>query len=79
MPREKLPKLRLKKFQEPVIWAYERSKFCRQLYKNVCFEPEDICRFRNLPVFLCMEYMGSPERTSKWTDFKILVDYIYSL
>ena len=42
LPREKLEKLQLKKFQRIFKWAYENSKFHRALYKKVGIEPQDI-------------------------------------
>jgi phenylacetate-CoA ligase len=42
MPREKLLKLQLKKFREIFTWAYEHSKFYRQLYRGAGIEPGDI-------------------------------------
>ena len=42
LPREKLEKLQLKKFQRIFKWAYENSKFHRALYNKVGIEPQDI-------------------------------------
>jgi len=42
LPREKLEKLQLKKFQRIFKWAYEHSKFHRALYDKIGLEPQDI-------------------------------------
>ena len=42
LPPEKLEKLQLKKFQSIFKWAYEHSKFHRQLYRDAGLEPGDI-------------------------------------
>ncbi|MDH4207520.1 MAG: phenylacetate--CoA ligase family protein [Anaerolineae bacterium] len=42
LPRDKLMELQLRKFQRLVGWAYEHSKFHRQLYKDAGLEPDDI-------------------------------------
>jgi len=42
MPREKLQKLQLKKFQGILKWSYENSPFYRDLYQSVGLEPGDI-------------------------------------
>ena len=48
LPKEKLKKLQLKKFQEIVRWAYERSKFYRALYRKAGIEPGDIKTFDDI-------------------------------
>jgi phenylacetate-CoA ligase len=42
LPREKLEKLQLRKFQNIFRWAYEHSKFYHKLYGNAGIEPGDI-------------------------------------
>jgi phenylacetate-CoA ligase len=42
LPRDKLMELQLRKFQKIVGWAYEHSKFHRQLYQDAGLEPGDI-------------------------------------
>ena len=42
MPREKLQRLQLRKFQNILKWAYENSPFYRSLYKDAGLEPGDI-------------------------------------
>ncbi|MBI5249510.1 MAG: phenylacetate--CoA ligase family protein [Desulfomonile tiedjei] len=42
LPREKLDELRLKKFRRIFRWAYERSKFHRNLYQQAGIQPDDI-------------------------------------
>ncbi len=48
LPREKLEHLQLKKFQEIFSWAYEHSKFYRQLYSDAGIEPGDIRSFEDI-------------------------------
>jgi phenylacetate-CoA ligase len=48
LPREKLEKLQLIKFKEIFSWAYEHSKFYRQLYRNAGIEPGDIRTFDDI-------------------------------
>jgi phenylacetate-CoA ligase len=48
LPREKLQKLQLKKFQEIITWAYEHSKFYRQFYGDAGLEPGDIKKFDDI-------------------------------
>jgi phenylacetate-CoA ligase len=48
MPREKLQKLQLKKFKEIFTWAYEHSRFYRQLYRDAGIEPGDIRTFDDI-------------------------------
>jgi phenylacetate-CoA ligase len=48
MPREKLQKLQFKKFKEIFAWAYERSKFYHQLYKDAGIEPGDLKKFEDI-------------------------------
>ena len=48
LPREKLEQLQLKKFQEIFRWAYEHSKFYRQLYSSAGIEPGDIRTFDDI-------------------------------
>lgn len=40
--REKLEELKLKKFRKIFRWAYDRSKFHRNLYQQAGIQPEDI-------------------------------------
>ncbi|MGB9299843.1 MAG: phenylacetate--CoA ligase family protein [Anaerolineae bacterium] len=42
LPRDKLMELQFRKFQKIVGWAYEHSKFHRQLYQDARLEPGDI-------------------------------------
>jgi phenylacetate-CoA ligase len=42
LPREKLQRLQLKKFQNIFKWAYENSPFYHSLYHNAGLEPGDI-------------------------------------
>lgn len=42
LPREKLRELHLKKFKNILAWAYEKSPFYHELYKNAGLEPGDI-------------------------------------
>lgn len=42
LPRGQMEQLQLKKFREIFKWAYEHSKFYRQLYQNAGIEPGDI-------------------------------------
>jgi phenylacetate-CoA ligase len=42
LPRDKLMELQFRKFQKIVGWAYEHSKFHRQLYQDAGLEPGDI-------------------------------------
>jgi phenylacetate-CoA ligase len=48
LPREKLEKLQLMKFKEIFGWAYEHSKFYRQLYRDAGIEPGDIRTFDDI-------------------------------
>jgi phenylacetate-CoA ligase len=48
LPREKLQHLHLKKFQNIFKWAYEHSKFYRQLYSDAGIEPGDIKTFDDI-------------------------------
>jgi phenylacetate-CoA ligase len=48
MPQEKLRALQLKKFQKIVQWAYDHSKFHRQLYAEAGMEPGDIKTFEDI-------------------------------
>ncbi len=48
LPREKLERLQLMKFKEIFRWAYEHSKFYRQLYSNAGIEPGDIQTFDDI-------------------------------
>jgi phenylacetate-CoA ligase len=48
LPREKLQKLQLKKFQKIVKWAYDNSRFHHGLYKNAGMEPGDIKTFDDI-------------------------------
>jgi phenylacetate-CoA ligase len=48
MPREKLRALQLKKFKKIVQWAYDHSKFHRQLYAEAGMEPGDIKAFEDI-------------------------------
>ena len=42
LPREKLAELQVKKFRRILKWAFDNSKFHRQLYKDAGLTPEDI-------------------------------------
>ena len=42
LPREKIQALQVKKFRRIMAWAYEHSKFHRQLYEEAGVEPGDI-------------------------------------
>jgi phenylacetate-CoA ligase len=48
MPQEKLRALQLKKFKKIVQWAYDHSKFHRQLYAEAGVEPGDIKTFEDI-------------------------------
>ena len=48
MPREKLQQLQLAKFKEIFTWAYEHSKFYRQVYDKAGIEPGDIRKFEDI-------------------------------
>ena len=48
MPQEKLRALQLKKFKRIVQWAYDHSKFHRQLYAEAGMEPGDIKTFEDI-------------------------------
>ena len=48
LPREKLERLQLKKFQEIFTWAYEHSKFYHKLYSDAGMEPGDIKSFEDI-------------------------------
>ena len=48
MPKEKLQQLQLKKFKNIFSWAYERSKFHRQIYTDAGIEPGDIRTFDDI-------------------------------
>jgi phenylacetate-CoA ligase len=48
MPQEKLRALQLKKFKKIVQWAYDHSKFHRQLYTEAGMEPGDIKTFEDI-------------------------------
>ncbi len=48
LPREKLQKLQLKKFQSMFKWAYEHSKFYHQLYTDAGIESGDIRTFEDM-------------------------------
>jgi phenylacetate-CoA ligase len=48
MPREKLRALQLIKFKKIVQWAYDHSKFHRQLYAEAGMEPGDIKTFEDI-------------------------------
>ena len=48
MPREQLRALQLKKFKRILQWAYEHSKFHRQLYTEAGMEPGDIKTFEDI-------------------------------
>ena len=48
LPQEKLRALQLKKFKKIVQWAYDHSKFHRQLYAEAGMEPGDIKTFEDI-------------------------------
>ena len=48
LPREKLEKLQLNKFNEIFSWAYENSKFYHKLYNDAGIEPGDIKNFDDI-------------------------------
>jgi len=48
MPQEQLRALQLKKFKKIVQWAYDHSKFHRQLYTEAGMEPGDIKTFEDI-------------------------------
>jgi phenylacetate-CoA ligase len=48
MPQERLRALQLKKFKKIVQWAYDHSKFHRQLYAEAGMEPGDIKTFEDI-------------------------------
>jgi len=48
MPQERLRVLQLKKFKRILQWAYEHSKFHRQLYTEAGLEPGDIKTFEDI-------------------------------
>jgi phenylacetate-CoA ligase len=48
MPQEKLRALQLKKFKKIVQWAYDHSKFHRQLYAEAGMEPGDVKTFEDI-------------------------------
>jgi len=48
LPLEKLEQLQLIKFKEIFSWAYEHSKFYRQLYSDAGIEPGDIRTFDDI-------------------------------
>jgi len=48
LPREKLEQLQLKKFKDIFSWAYDNSKFYRQLYSDAGMEPGDIRTFDDI-------------------------------
>jgi phenylacetate-CoA ligase len=48
LPREKLEKLQLRKFQSILKWVYNRSKFHRKLYRAAGIEPGDIKTFDDI-------------------------------
>ena len=48
LPREKLQKLQLRKFQNIFRWAYEHSKFHHRLYSDAGLEPGDIKTFDDI-------------------------------
>jgi len=48
MPQEKLRALQLIKFKKIVQWAYDHSKFHRQLYAEAGMEPGDIKTFEDI-------------------------------
>ena len=48
LPREKLQKLQLRKFQNIFRWSYEHSKFHHRLYSDAGLEPSDIKTFDDI-------------------------------
>ena len=48
LPREKLQRLQLKKFQRIFKWAYDHSVFYHRLYKDAGIEPGDIRTFEDI-------------------------------
>jgi phenylacetate-CoA ligase len=48
LPREKLEQLQLRKFKKILRWAYDHSKFYRQLYSDAGIEPGDIRTFDDI-------------------------------
>jgi phenylacetate-CoA ligase len=48
LPQEQLQKLQLKKFRRIFKWAYDRSKFHRQLYDRAGLTPDDIQTFEDI-------------------------------
>ncbi len=48
LPHEKLRRLQLRKFRTIFTWAYERSRFHRQLYDRAGIRPEDIRSFEDI-------------------------------
>jgi len=48
LPPEKLRQLQLAKFKEIFAWAYDHSKFYRQLYSDAGIEPGDIRTFDDI-------------------------------
>ena len=48
LPQEQLKKLQLKKFRRIFKWAYDQSKFHRQLYDNAGITPDDIQTFEDI-------------------------------
>ncbi|GAG14693.1 unnamed protein product, partial [marine sediment metagenome] len=48
LPREKLQRLQLKKFQNIFRWAYEKSPFYHKLYSEAGIEPGDIRTFDDI-------------------------------
>ena len=48
MPQEQLRALQLIKFKKIVQWAYDHSKFHRQLYTEAGMEPGDIKTFEDI-------------------------------
>ena len=48
LPREKIQRLQLKKFQKIFKWAYDHSKFHRRLYDEAGLKPEDIRSFADI-------------------------------
>jgi len=48
LPREKIRKLQIKKFRKIFQWAYDHSKFHRQLYDDAGITPKDIRSFEDI-------------------------------
>ena len=48
LPQEQLKKLQLKKFRRIFKWAFDHSKFHRQLYDNAGITPDDIQSFADI-------------------------------